>query len=1054
MLSATVIAAGGAVGLAIGTLDRDLPDVKAFRDLGFAQPTLVYDRSGKTLLASFWEERREVIDYEKIPQLILDVTTAVEDDTFWENPGFDLEATVNAMAQEFGGGGDRGGASTITQQLVRARLLPTEVVARDNTQEGLYTRKAMEILQAFKLTQAFPGEQGKKDIITAYLNEIYYGQKAYGIAAAADVYFHKKLDQLTVAEAAMLAGIPQRPYEWDPYNYAHTEKVRGKGKKGKATRRLVVSPEPGRWETRHGKPTTFNANKNVRWRVCKHPEADSCAPPPPVVRRAFTLRRLNEGKGRWTSLSDEQLEAALKEPIVLAPPRSVTYKAPHFVIASIAELKAILGDRDPITTGGYKVYTTLDMRAQKIGERVVQGGAVLPNLPLVEFYKKLNELKLRGNAGWISRLRGSNLHNGALVAEDYRTGDILAYVGSAGYYRKKTPQFAPQVDHIGGSWRQPGSAWKPILYATGIDTERLTAGTYLLDQQETFSPGWTPKNADGTYRGLVRVREAHPAVAQHPGHPGPPAGRLPHRPEVRREGGLHVPRRQQQDARPGQPGGSAGDRRGAADRHDHGLRRLRQRRQGHEAALHPQGRGTRRHGHLRGRQAHHQAGLEAGHGLHHGRHPLGQHEPCHQPGLGCGLRDAQHARRLAPRGGHQDRHDQRAQGLLDLRLPADAQEQEATRARGRRLVRQQRQLEPQPRSPALLDGQRRPDLGGLRARVHEQQASPRVQATEGCRQRRVRDLHRGHAARRLPPGGHVRAQGHDDDAQHERLHQLPGPPAPAAAAAAWLPPPAAAAAWAPAVAAAAGGGGSSGMGGDKLRPRPAGPARRRSRLAARSWHPADPAPSHSVDEDLPRVPVYADPVDGHALAPKRLETWTARLIERLGAPADIASDVAALLLASDRRGIASHGTARLPQYVALVEAGVLDPTARPAVLRRRAAIALLDARNGWGHHASRVAVDMAIDGAREAGSFTAVVRRSNHYGIAGWYAIRAAEAGLIGISLTNSSPLVAPTRARQPMLGTNPIAVAAPAGRHGIMLPRHGHLDDPEGPHRGRGAPR
>ena len=145
------------------------------------------------------------------------------------------------MAQEFGGGGDRGGASTITQQLVRARLLPTEVVAQDNTQEGLYTRKAMEIIQAFKLTQAFPGEQGKKDIITAYLNEIYYGQKAYGIAAAAESYFGKKLDQLSVAEAALLAGIPQRPYEWDPYNYAHTEKVRGKGKKARpdAPRRVA-----------------------------------------------------------------------------------------------------------------------------------------------------------------------------------------------------------------------------------------------------------------------------------------------------------------------------------------------------------------------------------------------------------------------------------------------------------------------------------------------------------------------------------------------------------------------------------------------------------------------------------------------------------------------------------------------------------------------------------------------------------------------------------------------------------------------------------------------
>jgi LDH2 family malate/lactate/ureidoglycolate dehydrogenase len=181
------------------------------------------------------------------------------------------------------------------------------------------------------------------------------------------------------------------------------------------------------------------------------------------------------------------------------------------------------------------------------------------------------------------------------------------------------------------------------------------------------------------------------------------------------------------------------------------------------------------------------------------------------------------------------------------------------------------------------------------------------------------------------------------------------------------------------------------------------------------------------------VPVYADPSDGHGVAPARLEAWTARIIEGLGTPPDIAADVAALLLASDRRGIASHGTARLTQYVALVEAGVLDPAARPDVLRRRPAIALLDARNGWGHHASRVATDLAIDGARDAGTFTAVIRRSNHYGIAGWYALRAADAGMIGISLTNSSPLVAPTRARAPMLGTNPIAVAAPAGRHGTL---------------------
>src|SRR5688572_26085201 len=94
--SATLIAAGGAVGVTIATLEQGLPDVRAFRDLGWAQPTTMYDRSGKEVLARFWEERREVVTFREIPQLVLDVTTAVEDDTFWDNPGYDLEATINA----------------------------------------------------------------------------------------------------------------------------------------------------------------------------------------------------------------------------------------------------------------------------------------------------------------------------------------------------------------------------------------------------------------------------------------------------------------------------------------------------------------------------------------------------------------------------------------------------------------------------------------------------------------------------------------------------------------------------------------------------------------------------------------------------------------------------------------------------------------------------------------------------------------------------------------------------------------------------------------------
>ena len=181
------------------------------------------------------------------------------------------------------------------------------------------------------------------------------------------------------------------------------------------------------------------------------------------------------------------------------------------------------------------------------------------------------------------------------------------------------------------------------------------------------------------------------------------------------------------------------------------------------------------------------------------------------------------------------------------------------------------------------------------------------------------------------------------------------------------------------------------------------------------------------------MPVYADPSDGLAVPAGLLQAWTARLVESLGTPRDIAADVAEVLVASDRRGIASHGTARLPNYVALIEAGVMDPGARPVVDGGRPALTRFDARNGWGHHAGRVAVDAAIDAAGTLGLAATTVRNSNHYGIAGWYALRAAAAGLIGISLSNTSPLVAPTRARQPLIGTNPIALAAPAGRFGAF---------------------
>ena len=327
-----------------------------------------------------------------------------------------------------------------------------------------------------------------------------------------------------------------------------------------------------------------------------------------------------------------------------------------------------------------------------------------------------------------------------MVAEDYRTGDILAYVGSAGYYRKKTPQLHSPA----------GRPHRRVLATAGLGLEAdplrhgdrygaVDGGHLLLDQQETFSPGWTPKNADGTYRGLVRVREA---IQQSLNIPAIRA--------LQRVGSLTV---RKYAVKAGFTFLGGNDKMLDQANLAGALGTVEVRPLDMTTAFGAFGNG----GKVTKPRYILKVVAPDGTVIYEAGKPItkqvwkpatayvmadilaGNTNRAINPAWGAVFE--MHNTRDGSRrdGGHQDRHDQRAQGLLDLRHPADAQEQEATRARGRRLVRQQRQLEPQPRSPALLDGQRRPDLGGLRARVHEQQASPRVQATEGCRQRRVRD---------------------------------------------------------------------------------------------------------------------------------------------------------------------------------------------------------------------------------------------------------------------------------------------------------------------------
>ena len=501
--SAAAITAGGAATMVLATLDEGLPDVKSFDDIDFNEQSIMYSRDG-VQLAQFWDDRRSVIkDFNKIPKLILDVTTATEDDTFWTNPGVDLEATVNALIQEAAGGGDRGGGSTITQQLVRAVLLPEDILANQFTsKEALYERKAKEILQAYKLTQAYPGEEGKQDIIRAYLNEIPYGGAVHGIQAAARVYLGKEMAELTMAEAALLAAIPQEPGNLYPYKTVTK-------KKGKERYANIVKEKYGKASKKSGKQKT-------RLVVRQCGDKPNCTDTELVRRQHFILNRLAEGKGEWTKPTAEQVAAAKKQKIVIKPQREIQYKAPQFVFAALAEVNRILGnDYDPVKVGGYKIKTSLDWQAQRLGENLVWAGAVAPHLPVSQMTAGLKSRKLMGEYSWVARLRPLGVYSGALVAMDYRTGDVLAYVGSPGYYKQtKTKRLDPKMDHVGLAKRQPGSAWKPIVYASGIDSGRLTAASVILDITTPFGgrndlgATWVPKNANKTDSGPILVRDA------------------------------------------------------------------------------------------------------------------------------------------------------------------------------------------------------------------------------------------------------------------------------------------------------------------------------------------------------------------------------------------------------------------------------------------------------------------------------------------------------------------------------------------------------------------
>jgi membrane peptidoglycan carboxypeptidase len=272
------------------------------------ESTFFYDRNGTQLYEAFNEGRRTNVPLANIPQNLIDATLAIEDDNFYSNPGIDVPATTRAFLQYVGlAEGDTGG-STITQQLVRNLLFDPEYRAERSVQ-----RKLEEIGLAVVLTQ----RKSKDEILELYLNEIYYGNLAYGAQAAAHTFFDKDVSELTLGEAALLAGLPQTPADLDPLN-----------------------PDP-----------SVQAAVEMRWRT--------------VLDRMVT-----EGY-----LTDAQRNETLRQGLTFHTP-DVPFRAPHFTVYAQGELERLMRalgyGPETITRGGLQVYTTLDLRINDAAQGAIQ----------------------------------------------------------------------------------------------------------------------------------------------------------------------------------------------------------------------------------------------------------------------------------------------------------------------------------------------------------------------------------------------------------------------------------------------------------------------------------------------------------------------------------------------------------------------------------------------------------------------------------------------------------------------------------------------------------
>ena len=451
LVAVIVVAAAGvtAYNAYAATAASLTPRLDALTSHKAFQTSRIFDRHGTLLYEFFDAGKRTKVELSGVSPLLISATVAIEDKTFYSNTGVDFEGIFRTLVRSFSAGEETGGASTISQQLIKRLVLSDD----ERRYENRYQRKLTEIILARELSNRF----SKNDIMALYLNEIFYGNLAYGIEAASDAYFKTSARTLSLPQAALLAGLPQQPTEYDPINY------------------LVRDAEGGYLP---GVPLSDGWWKNEY-------QLPDGLPPPKVRQIAVLSQMVDEGY-----ITPEAGRAAAAENLRFAD-QEVPLNAPHFVFYVRKLLEEKYGPQ-LVYGGGLQIITTLDLDMQ----RMVQAKA----------------------AEHIADLAARNIHNAAVTVMQPNTGQILAMVGSIDFNKTLASATPGQKDNVLDGQvnmtireRQPGSALKPFTYLAAME-RGMTPATVLWDVPTEFpligDETYAPVNYNGRWNGPVRIRAA------------------------------------------------------------------------------------------------------------------------------------------------------------------------------------------------------------------------------------------------------------------------------------------------------------------------------------------------------------------------------------------------------------------------------------------------------------------------------------------------------------------------------------------------------------------